>query len=169
MKNPSDAVIELAKNATARALKRKIDDVRALEDRSSRLIETCKLNGIDSPAYLTDIPTRIANVHPINRIDELLPWALALEAEDRGSSSLFTRPLWPGGYIEAALNGWAGQASLLPGWNFLQAVIVDELAVGFSKDLLGQLLPSERAIMDSRSARNSGTAAGCKPSTGTPA
>ena len=38
------------------------------------LIETCKLNGIDPQVYLTDILARIANDHPINRIDELLPW-----------------------------------------------------------------------------------------------
>jgi hypothetical protein len=38
------------------------------------LIETAKLNGIDLQAYLADIVARIANNHPINRIDELLPW-----------------------------------------------------------------------------------------------
>jgi hypothetical protein len=38
------------------------------------LVETCKLNGID-PQVLT----RIANAHPINRIDEILPWAWALD------------------------------------------------------------------------------------------
>ena len=38
------------------------------------LIETCKLNRIDPQAYLADILARIANDHPINRIDELLPW-----------------------------------------------------------------------------------------------
>jgi transposase len=37
------------------------------------LIETCKLNGIDPEAYLCDVLTRIA-AHPINRIDQLLPW-----------------------------------------------------------------------------------------------
>ena len=41
------------------------------------LVETCKLNGIDPHAYLADILARIANNHPINRIDELLPWAWA--------------------------------------------------------------------------------------------
>jgi transposase len=41
------------------------------------LIETCKLNGIDPQAYLADILARIANDHPINRIDELLPWTWA--------------------------------------------------------------------------------------------
>ncbi len=37
------------------------------------LIETAKLNGIDPQAWLTDVLTNIAD-HPINRIDELLPW-----------------------------------------------------------------------------------------------
>jgi transposase len=37
------------------------------------LIETAKLNGVDSQAWLTDVLSRIAD-HKINRIDELLPW-----------------------------------------------------------------------------------------------
>ena len=41
------------------------------------LIETCKLNGIDPQAYLTDVITRIVNDHPNSRIDALLPWAYA--------------------------------------------------------------------------------------------
>ena len=43
------------------------------------LIETCKLNGIDPFAWLRDVLTRIA-AHPINRIDELLPWHWAAQA-----------------------------------------------------------------------------------------
>jgi hypothetical protein len=39
------------------------------------LIETCKLNAVDPQAYLTDVFTRLADGHPINRLDELLPWA----------------------------------------------------------------------------------------------
>jgi hypothetical protein len=41
------------------------------------LIETTKPNRIDPQAYLADILARIANGHPINRIDELLPWTWA--------------------------------------------------------------------------------------------
>ncbi|MCK1280990.1 IS66 family transposase, partial [Bradyrhizobium sp. 61] len=38
------------------------------------LIETCKLNGVEPYAYLTDVLTRMVDGHPINRLDELLPW-----------------------------------------------------------------------------------------------
>lgn len=37
------------------------------------LIETAKLNGVDPQAWLTDVLSRIAD-HPINRINDLLPW-----------------------------------------------------------------------------------------------
>jgi transposase len=44
------------------------------------LVETAKLNGLDPQAYLRDVLERIAD-HPINRIDELLPWNLGARAE----------------------------------------------------------------------------------------
>jgi transposase len=41
------------------------------------LVETAKLNGLDPEAYLRTVFERIAE-RPINRIDELLPWNIAL-------------------------------------------------------------------------------------------
>lgn len=40
------------------------------------LIETAKLNGVNPQSYLTEVIGRIGR-HPINRVDELLPWNLA--------------------------------------------------------------------------------------------
>ena len=39
------------------------------------LIETCKLNGVEPHAYLTDVLTKIAGGWSNRRLDELLPWA----------------------------------------------------------------------------------------------
>jgi transposase len=37
------------------------------------LIETARFNGVDPEAWLADVIARIAD-HPINQIDDLLPW-----------------------------------------------------------------------------------------------
>ncbi|MGA3065135.1 MAG: IS66 family transposase, partial [Methylocystis sp.] len=38
------------------------------------LVVTCKMNGVDPQAWLTDVLSRIA-AHPAHRLDELLPWS----------------------------------------------------------------------------------------------
>jgi transposase len=41
------------------------------------LIETCKLNGVDPQAHLTDALTKLVNLWPASRVDELTPWTWA--------------------------------------------------------------------------------------------
>jgi transposase len=41
------------------------------------LIETCKLNGAEPQAYFADVLTRLVNLWPASRLDELMPWAWA--------------------------------------------------------------------------------------------
>jgi len=38
------------------------------------LLETCKLNGVEPQAWLTDVLTRMAEGHPASQLDDLLPW-----------------------------------------------------------------------------------------------
>jgi transposase len=39
------------------------------------LIETCKLNDVEPQAYFADVLTKLVNLWPASRIDELMPWA----------------------------------------------------------------------------------------------
>ena len=39
------------------------------------IIESCKLNGVNPQAYMTDVLTRLVNLWPNSRISELTPWA----------------------------------------------------------------------------------------------
>ena len=41
---------------------------------------TCKLNGVNPHAWLTDVLTKLVNRWPARRIDELMPWAYATPA-----------------------------------------------------------------------------------------
>jgi hypothetical protein len=50
------------------------------------LIETAKLCGVEPQAYLTDVLTKLVNLWPASRLDELMPWAWA--AERRSGRSL---------------------------------------------------------------------------------
>jgi len=43
------------------------------------LIESCKLSGVDPQAYFTDVLTKLVNLWPASRLDELMPWTWAAE------------------------------------------------------------------------------------------
>jgi len=43
------------------------------------LIENCKLNDVEPYAYLHDVLSRMARGYPVNRLDNLLPWAWKAE------------------------------------------------------------------------------------------
>jgi transposase len=51
------------------------------------LIETCKLNGVDPQAYLTNVLTKLVNLWPAARIEELMPWAWASTESNSGRAT----------------------------------------------------------------------------------
>ena len=48
------------------------------------LVETCKLYGVDPQAYFADVLTKLVNLWPASRLDELMPWRwVAQRSADR--------------------------------------------------------------------------------------
>jgi hypothetical protein len=47
------------------------------------IVQTAKLNGVNPEAYLKHTLAKIAEGHPINKIDQLMPWQMSLSATDR--------------------------------------------------------------------------------------
>ena len=80
-----DGCIELDTNPVERAIRpialgRK-SHLFAGSDRGAKrwaticsLVETAKLNQVEPYTYLADVLQRIIDDHPVNRLDELLPW-----------------------------------------------------------------------------------------------
>jgi transposase len=93
-----DGAIEIDNNAAERALRgpvlsRKNFLFAGADSGGERaavlytLLETAKLNGLDPEAYLRRVLERMAD-HPINRLEELLPWALARQSDGADAQRL---------------------------------------------------------------------------------
>jgi hypothetical protein len=47
------------------------------------IVQTAKLNGVNPEAYLKDTLAKIAEGHPINKLDQLMPWQMSPPAADQ--------------------------------------------------------------------------------------
>ena len=75
--NPIENLIRPVKLTKKNALFAGSDDGARTWARCASLIGTCKLNGVNPQVYLTDTLRRIVDMHPVSRIDELMPWNFA--------------------------------------------------------------------------------------------
>jgi len=93
-----DGAIEIDNNAAERALRgpvlsRKNFLFAGADTGGERaavlytLLQTAKLNGLDPEAYLRRVLECIAD-HPVNRLDELLPWVLMRQADGSDAERL---------------------------------------------------------------------------------
>jgi hypothetical protein len=84
-----DGAIEIDNNAAERAIRALVlgrrnylfagsDAGGETAARLYSLVGTCRLNGLDPHLYLRHVLERIA-MHPINRLEELLPWRVAAQ------------------------------------------------------------------------------------------
>jgi len=69
-----DGRIELDNNTVERALFAGSDGGAARWAIVASLLATAKLNDAEPFAYLKDLLKRTSNGHPMNRLDDLLPW-----------------------------------------------------------------------------------------------
>src|SRR5467141_1533662 len=95
MRYCDDGLLEIDNNAAERSLRAVVlgrkNYLFAGSDRGGEsaaaiysLIGTAKLNGIDPESYLRNVLSRISE-HPINRIEELLPWNVATKVAEAPS------------------------------------------------------------------------------------
>ncbi|GAA0468810.1 hypothetical protein GCM10009096_07150 [Parasphingorhabdus litoris] len=84
------------------------------------LIETAKLNKVDPEAWLADVLRRVGEGHPVNRLDELLPWNWTDETADIPEDGI---PATEGelAIVEGLRNNVLARDLPDGGWNFEQA------------------------------------------------
>jgi hypothetical protein len=77
--NPIERAMRPAKSSRKNSLFAGSDEGGAAWARMASLIETCRLNLVNSQSYLIDVLTRLVDRWPQSRIDELMPWHWATE------------------------------------------------------------------------------------------